>query len=93
MYERLIENYRVKREINNLFNDLIKLNAHNIALFRNAYYDLKFRIEFINFVVFHEFQIKQLRKTLNAILNKIMGAEFEQEISESLLKERFKRSL
>lgn len=83
MYDRLIENYRVKYEINNFFSDLNKLNTHDLHIYRSRYFDIKFRVQFVNFVIFHDFQIRKLQKKLNTILKKIMETEFEQEISTS----------
>lgn len=83
MYDRLLENYRVKHEINNFFSELNKLNTHDLHIYRSRYFDIKFRLQFVNFVMFHDFQIRRLQKKLNAILKKIIETEVEQEISES----------
>ena len=83
MYDRLVENYRVKCEINNFYSDLNKLNTHDLHIYRSRYFDIKFRLQFVNFVIFHDFQTRRLQKKLNMISKKIMETEFEQEISES----------
>ena len=85
METRLAENYRVKCEINDLYNNLSKLNADNIHNFRRAYFDLKLRLQFINFLIFDDLQKQQLQKKMDKICNTICETEIVQDMQSSSL--------
>lgn len=93
MEERLAENYRVKCEINDLYNNLSKLNADNIQTFRSAYFDLKSRLQFTNFLIFDDLQKQQLQKKMDKIRNSICETECVQDMQSSSFKKSLQRRL
>lgn len=87
--ERLSYNYSVKRDINGLHNRTNLINPDNLQNFRFVYFDLKSKLEFVNFIVFNEIQKRHLMQKLESVRKKISEIEFEQEISQS----KFRKSL